>query len=128
MQEEACIESSNRSWTVGRYEHRFGLQLCFIRRMDDERPQYECPTSGIGHCPAKTGVEEASARHSGARGCAARHEPRARWTEFPQVWLSPACLFPSFFEFNALRDERFSLGVGLRNGTVSQSVRNRRLV
>src|ERR1700756_3882225 len=127
MQDKTCIESSNSSWTVGRYEHRFGLQLCFIRRMDDERPQYECPTSGIGHCPAKTGVEEASARHSGARGCATRHEPRARWTELPQVWLSPACPFRSFFEFNVLRDVGFSLAVCPGNGVVSHSVRSRRL-
>lgn len=56
--------------------------------MDDERPQYECPTSGIGHDPAETGMEEASARHSGSGGCAGRPAHDARWINRAQVELS----------------------------------------
>jgi hypothetical protein len=77
--------------------------------MDDERPQYECPTSGIAHRPAAQGVEEAHARHSGARRCGAWHGYQPRCYSPPQVRLRTALSLRSLLKSNSAQYREFLL-------------------
>ena len=80
----------------------FRVAAVFHWRMDDERPHYECPTSGIAHCPAASGVEEAHARHSVSGGRATRRKspPRCAWPA--QIGLSPELRLRLCLRFNPI--------------------------